>query len=88
MQSAIMNQVAAPRLFLVALLGTLLSTGCQTTDPYTGETKTSNATKGAAIGAATGAVIGAISSDSAHDRRKRVLIGAGVGAIAGGAVGS
>jgi outer membrane protein OmpA-like peptidoglycan-associated protein len=66
----------------------LLSAGCQTTDPYSGESKTSSATKGAAIGAFTGAVIGAISGNSARDKRKRILIGAGVGAIAGGAVGS
>jgi outer membrane protein OmpA-like peptidoglycan-associated protein len=65
----------------------LLPAGCQTTDPYTGESKTSSATKGAAIGAATGAVIGAITGKSARDRQSRVLIGAGIGAIAGGAVG-
>ena len=83
-----MKRVKAIGVLLVAFSGALLSTGCQTTDPYTGETKTSSATKGATIGAVTGAVIGAISGDNARDRRKRVLIGAGVGALAGGAVGS
>lgn len=83
-----MNSAAVIRINLVALIGTLLSAGCQTTDPYTGEAKTSNASKGAAIGVATGAVIGAISGGSARDKRTRALIGAGIGAIAGGAVGS
>ena len=83
-----MNRENAIRVFLIALFGVLFSAGCQTTDPYTGESKTSNATKGAAIGAATGAVIGAISGDNSRDRRKRALIGAGVGALAGGAVGA
>ena len=83
-----MNRTNAIRVLVIALFGALLSTGCQTTDPYTGEAKTSNATKGATIGAVTGAVIGAITGDNSRDRRKRALIGAGVGALAGGAVGS
>jgi outer membrane protein OmpA-like peptidoglycan-associated protein len=56
---------------------------CQTIDPYTGETKTSNATKGAAIGAASGAVIGAIAGGD----RKSAAIGAGIGLLAGAGVG-
>jgi len=83
-----MDSAAVIRVFLVALIGTLLCAGCQTTDPYTGEAKTSNASKGVGIGVATGAVIGAISGDNARDRRTRALIGAGIGGIAGGAVGS
>jgi outer membrane protein OmpA-like peptidoglycan-associated protein len=39
------------------------------------------------IGAAAGAVVGLISGDDAVERRQRALIGAGVGALAGGAVG-
>jgi len=61
--------------------------GCETLDPYTRESKTSNATKGAAIGAAAGAVVGLISGDDAVERRQHALIGAGIGALAGGAVG-
>jgi len=83
-----MSLMKAIRVFIFVLLGGLLAAGCQTIDPYTGETKTSNATKGAGIGAATGAVIGAISGDNARERRERAIIGAGVGALAGGAVGS
>ncbi len=75
------------RVFLIsAALGFLLS-GCQTLDPYTQESKTSNATKGASIGAVTGAVVGLVSGDDAVERRQHALIGAGVGALAGGAVG-
>ena len=33
-------------------------TGCETLDPYTGESETSKATKGALIGAAAGIVVG------------------------------
>ncbi len=61
--------------------------GCQTLDPYTRETKTSSATKGAIIGAVSGAVVGLVSGDDSVERRKRALIGAGVGALAGGAIG-
>jgi outer membrane protein OmpA-like peptidoglycan-associated protein len=63
-------------------------TGCETLDPYTREEKTSKATKGALIGAATGAVVGLISGDDAVERRQRALILAGVGALAGGAIGN
>ena len=59
--------------------------GCTTLDPYTQEKKTSNAAKGAAIGAATGAVIGLISGDNSKERKKRALILAGAGTIAGAA---
>jgi len=66
----------------------VLTAGCQTVDPYTGETKTASATKGAAIGAGAGALLGILTGDDSKDRRKRALIGAGVGALAGGAVGN
>lgn len=61
--------------------------GCTTLDPYTGESKTSAATKGAIIGAVSGAVVGLASGDDSVERRQRALIGAGVGALAGGAIG-
>lgn len=67
-------------------LGVVLG-GCQTLDPYTQESKTSNATKGATIGAIAGAVVGLASGDDAVERRQRAMIGAGVGALAGGSVG-
>ena len=72
----------------VALLAVGLAAGCQTTDPYTGETKTTSATYGALIGAGAGAAVGMISGNDAKQSRQRALIGAGVGALAGGAVGA
>ena len=72
---------------LMAVGVILLASGCETLDPYTGESQMSKSTKGALIGAASGAVIGLASGDDAVDRRQRALIGAGVGALAGGSVG-
>ena len=73
-----------PYALVTVLVAGLLLGACQTTDPYTGQQKTTNTAKGAGIGAATGAIIGAIAGGS----RKSALIGAGVGVLAGGAVGS
>lgn len=70
-----------------AALASLALGGCQTLDAYTQQPKTSSAAKGAAIGAAAGAVVGLVSGDDAVERRQRALILAGVGALAGGAVG-
>ena len=72
------------RTLTLAAAMTLILAGCQTTDPYTGEQKTSNTAKGAGIGAVGGAVAGALFSG----KRKAVLLGAGLGALAGGAVGN
>ena len=75
------------KVFLICMsLGVALG-GCQTLDPYTQESKTSNATKGAIIGAVSGAVVGLMSGDDAVERRQHALILAGVGALAGGSVG-
>jgi len=76
------------KLVVFALSTGLALAGCQTLDPYTQESKTSNATKGAIIGAVSGAVVGLISGDDAVERRQHAMIGAGVGALAGGAVGA
>ena len=73
---------------LALILAASIAGGCQTTDPYTGEAKTTSATYGAVIGAAAGAAVGMISGHDSKQRRQRALIGAGVGALAGGAVGS
>lgn len=72
---------------LASLLAVVLLGACTTLDPYTGESKTSNATKGALIGAAIGAAAGLITGDDSTERRQRAMIGAGTGALAGGAVG-
>ncbi len=80
-------QIKTVRTISLAAMATVILGACTTLDPYTREEKTSNATRNAAIGAAVGAVIGLISGDDAVERRQRALIGAGVGALAGGAVG-
>jgi outer membrane protein OmpA-like peptidoglycan-associated protein len=72
---------------LVAIGVVVFATGCETLDPYSGESGMSNSTKGALIGAAAGVVVGLASGDDAVDRRQRALLGAGVGALAGGSVG-
>ena len=82
-----MNIRSLRALSLAAGLAVVI-TGCQTLDPYTRESKTSQTTKGALIGAGIGAVVGLVSGDDAVERRQRALIGAGVGALAGGAIGN
>ena len=71
----------------LAIAATLLLTAC-TTNPYTGEQQVSKgllgAGAGAALGAATGAIIG---QNSKVKTRNAVLIGAGIGALAGGGIG-
>jgi len=73
------------------LAGVVLSmslSGCYTTDAYTGERKINDTTKGAGIGAAVGVVAGLLTGGDAAAHRKNALIGAGLGALAGGAVGN
>ena len=77
----------SPKIVLALAVLAVFVTGCKTLDPYTREEKTSSATKGALIGAATGAVVGLISGDDAVERRQHALIGAGIGALAGGSIG-
>jgi len=72
------------KLFITAVIAIFL-TACATTDPWTGEQRTSRTGQGAAIGAGIGAVIGAISGG---DRLERAAIGAGIGALSGAAVGN
>jgi outer membrane protein OmpA-like peptidoglycan-associated protein len=71
--------------FLLSLVLCGLLTACATTDPWTGEQRTSRTGQGVAIGAGIGAVIGAISGG---DRLERAAIGAGIGALSGAAIGS
>ncbi len=81
METRAMKHILAITVFAVFV------TGCKTLDAYTREEKTSGTTKGALIGAAAGAVVGLISGDDAVERRQHALIGAGIGALAGGAIG-
>jgi len=84
-----MNIKALKVIMITAGLTVALS-GCetlQTINPFTQEPETSNAAKGAMIGAAAGVAVGLASGDDAVERRQRALILAGVGALAGGAIG-
>lgn len=86
------------KLALATALITAMMAGCATTsggyygsqpqpstqpDPSNDRTK-----KGAIIGAVAGAVAGLLSGDDATERRQRALVGAGVGGLAGGAIGN
>jgi len=82
-----MNSMSCGTVGVLAISALVVLSGCTTLDPYTREEKTSNATKGAAVGAATGAVIGLITGNDSSERKKRALVLAGVGTIAGGGVG-
>jgi outer membrane protein OmpA-like peptidoglycan-associated protein len=82
----IMN-IRSQKLILALVVSTVFVSGCKTLDAYTREEQTSSATKGALIGAAAGAVVGLISGDDAVERRQHAMIGAGLGALAGGAIG-
>ena len=82
----IMN-LRSQKLILTVAVATVFVSGCTTLDPYTREEQTSSATKGALIGAAAGVVAGLISGDDAVERRQHALIGAGIGALAGGSIG-
>jgi outer membrane protein OmpA-like peptidoglycan-associated protein len=70
-----------------ALCTVLALSGCTTLDPYSGESKRSNASSGAMIGAAVGVLAGVLTGDNAKERKKRALKMAGIGAVAGGGVG-
>jgi outer membrane protein OmpA-like peptidoglycan-associated protein len=75
------------QILLAGLAAATLLAGCYTNDAYSGNRKVSNTAKGAGIGAAIGAVAGILSGPDSRAHRKNALIAAGVGALAGGAVG-
>ncbi len=77
----------APKIILLVTALALSVSACKTLDAYTREEQVSSATKGALIGAAAGVVVGLISGDDAVERRQHALIGAGLGALAGGSIG-
>ena len=68
----------------IALSGAVLATAC-TTDPYTGQRRVNNAAVGIIGGALGGYLLGDLVGG--HNDRTEKVIGAGIGAIAGGAVG-
>lgn len=74
----------------LAIMGfaALAMTACTTTDPVTGETRPNYTGRGVLLGAAAGAVLGYMTNTSdSEEGRTNALIGAGLGALAGGAIG-
>lgn len=71
---------------IAALLG---ASACTTTDPYRSAPQRNNTGTGVLAGAAAGALLGYLTNTSNGEQgRKNALIGAGIGALAGGAVGN
>jgi outer membrane protein OmpA-like peptidoglycan-associated protein len=70
------------------MIGIVAASACTTLDPYTREERPARAQRQAVIGAAAGAVAGLITGDSSMERKKRALVGAGLGALAGAGVGA
>lgn len=75
-------------LLAAAALTAAIATGCQTTNPYTGEAQMTRTSRNALIGAGIGVAAGLLTGDSAVERRQRALVGAGIGGLAGGAIGA
>ena len=69
----------------IALSGAAITTAC-TTDPYTGQRRVNNTAVGIIGGALGGYLLGDLVGG--HGDRTEKVIGAGIGAIAGGAVGA
>ncbi|MBO9717856.1 MAG: OmpA family protein [Pseudoxanthomonas sp.] len=74
--------------FLVAFALVALLAACQTTNPHTGQQQPNRTGTGALIGAGIGIAAGLLTGDSAVERRQHALIGAGIGGLTGGAIGS
>ena len=71
------------KLMISSLASLLLLGGCTTLDPYTQQSKTSQATKGVGLGALGGAVLGAAVADSSEG----AVAGAVIGSAIGGGIG-
>ncbi|MEE2525375.1 OmpA family protein [Hyphobacterium sp. HN65] len=77
------------RALVVSVSALAFSVACTTTDPYTGETRPNNTGRGILIGAAAGAALGYLTNtNDSSEGRTNALIGAGIGALAGGAIGN
>jgi outer membrane protein OmpA-like peptidoglycan-associated protein len=76
------------RVCAVMGLSAVLLVGCYTYDPYSGQRQISKTTAGAGIGALAGIVTGMLTGPDSRAHRKNALIAAGVGALAGGAIGN
>jgi outer membrane protein OmpA-like peptidoglycan-associated protein len=72
----------------VAIGFTFVASACTVLDPYTREEEPAKAQRQAVIGAAVGGAVGLMTGDDSMERKKRALIGAGLGALAGASVGT
>jgi outer membrane protein OmpA-like peptidoglycan-associated protein len=68
-----------------ALAALMLVVGCTTMDPVTGEREPNRTANGAIIGAIVGAAAGTLAGG---DDRRNAMIGAGIGALGGAAIGN
>ncbi len=88
-----MKSILTKTVLLSSALAVVM-TGCATTGigqpggPDGGRPGMSKTSKGSIIGGVVGAVAGLLSGDDAVERRQRALVGAGVGVLAGGAIGN
>lgn len=73
------------RNFFIATAAALLFAGCTTVDPITGEREANRSGTGAIVGAIAGAAAGTLAGG---DDRRNAMIGAGIGALSGYAIGS
>jgi outer membrane protein OmpA-like peptidoglycan-associated protein len=81
-----MKRIGTALLTLSVSASLIALPACTTINPYTEEKQTSKAAEGSAIGGVVGAILGAATA-SRGNRAEMALIGAGVGAIAGGGAG-
>jgi outer membrane protein OmpA-like peptidoglycan-associated protein len=69
-------------------LAAMVAAACTTTDPYSSAPRRNNTGTGVIAGALGGALLGYLTNtNNSEEGRKNALIGAGIGALAGGAVG-
>jgi outer membrane protein OmpA-like peptidoglycan-associated protein len=79
----------AGKLMIVGVSAAALLGACTTTDPYSSAPRRNNTGTGVIAGAVGGALLGYLTNtNNSSEGRKNALIGAGVGALAGGAVGN
>ena len=90
-----MNTRTTIRNISIGLMAAAVLSACATggsyvqSDQYGNTTQQQNRTgKGALIGAAIGTAAGLLSGDSATERRQHAMIGAGIGALGGAAIGN
>lgn len=79
------KKIAIIGVSIAAMLG---ATACTTTDPYSSAPRRNNTGTGVIAGALGGALLGYLTNtNNSEQGRKNALIGAGIGALAGGGVG-